>query len=324
MTQAPAQSVVDTYKSMFGPLPEVALNPENEITDSKVNLGRMLYFENRISKGQLLSCNSCHDLGKYGQDNLPFSPGHDGSLGGRSSPSVYNAAVHLSQFWDGRAPTVEEQAKGPVLNPIEMGMPDADTVVAVLKSIPGYVDAFKEAFPGQADPINYDNFGNAIGAYERKLLTPSRWDEFLKGKADALTEEEKKGFETFATVGCMVCHNGVGVGGHLYQKLGLVKPWPNLKDDGRAAETKLESDKHMFKVASLRNITETGPYSHNGAVKELKDMVNMMAEHQLGKNLTEDQTASIITFLKTLKGEPPADLISKPQLPDAGPNTPKP
>lgn len=324
LQQASANSVIDTYKSMFAPLPEVAVNPANEITDAKVQLGRQLYFENRISKNQEMSCNSCHDLAKFGQDNLPFSPGHDGSLGGRSSPSVYNAAIHLSQFWDGRAPTVEEQAKGPVLNPIEMGMPDADTVIKVLKSIPGYQEAFEEAFPGEADPINYDNFGNAVGAFERKLMTPAPWDAFLKGDADALTDEQKKGFETFATVGCTMCHNGAGVGGHLYQKLGLVKPWPNLTDEGRAAETKNPADKHFFKVASLRNITETGPYSHNGAVKDLKEMVRLMAEHQLGKTITEEETNAIVAFLGSLKGTPPAELIGKPELPASGPDTIKP
>lgn len=318
-----AQSMLDAYKPMFAPLPAEAPSPTNELTEAKINLGRQLYYEDRISKGQKISCNSCHKLDAYGQDNLPFSPGHDGKLGGRSSPSTFNAAVHIAQFWDGRAPTVEEQAKGPVLNPIEMGMPDADFVVKVLKSMPEYVDAFKAAFPGEADPVNYDNFGKAVGAFERKLLTPSRWDDFLKGKEDALTAEEKKGFETFAKAGCVTCHNGVGVGGHMYQKLGLVKAWPDLKDEGRAAETKQESDKFMFKVPSLRNITETGPYLHDGSVKDLATMVKMMAEHQLGKVITDEECASIITFLKSLKGDIPADYVAKPKLPASSPDTPK-
>jgi cytochrome c peroxidase len=318
-----AQNMLDAYKPMFAPLPAEAPSNDNELTDAKIDLGRMLYYENRISKGQQLSCNSCHKLDAYGQDNLPFSPGHDGTLGGRSSPSTYNAAIHIAQFWDGRAPTVEEQAKGPVLNPIEMGMPDADFVVKVLKSMPGYVEAFKAAFPGEADPINYDNFGKAVGAFERKLLTPSRWDDFLKGKEDAITDAEKKGFENFAKAGCVTCHNGAGVGGHMYQKLGLVKPWPELADQGRAAETKQESDKFMFKVPSLRNITETGPYLHDGSVKDLTEMVKMMAEYQLGKVITDDEAASIITFLKALKGEIPTDYVAKPELPASTPDTPK-
>lgn len=315
--------LTEAFLPMFQPLPAVAAAPNNELSDPKVDLGRMLYFETRISKGQKMSCNSCHVLDKYGQDNLPFSPGHEGKLGGRSSPSVYNAAIHIAQFWDGRAPSVEEQAKGPVLNPVEMGMPDADFVVKVLKSIPGYVEAFKAAFPGEADPITYDNFGKAVGAFERKLLTPSKWDTYLKGGKEALSAEEKKGFATFAKVGCVTCHNGVGVGGMMYQKLGLVKAWPGLKDNGRADVTKNESEKHYFKVPSLRNITETGPYLHDGSVVTLEDMVKKMADHQLGKQLTEEETSSIVTFLKSLKGDLPKDYIKAPQLPEGGPDVPK-
>lgn len=318
-----ADALSDSYLAMFRPLPTEVPSPDNELTEAKINLGRMLYYETRISKGGKLSCNSCHQLDKYGQDNLPFSPGHDGSLGGRSSPTTYNAALHIAQFWDGRAPSVEEQAKGPVLNPIEMGMPDADFVVKVLKSIPGYVEAFKAAFPGEADPISYDNFGKAVGAFERKLLTPAPWDDYLKGKKDALTAEQVKGYETFAKAGCVTCHNGPGVGGAMYQKLGLVKAWPELKDLGRYEATKQDSDKYFFKTSSLRNITETGPYLHDGSVKTLADMVKMMASHQLGKELSEDEVASIITFLGALKGEIPADFVAKPELPASGPDTPK-
>jgi cytochrome c peroxidase len=318
-----ADALSDSYLAMFRPLPTEAPAPDNELTEAKINLGRMLYYETRISKGGKMSCNSCHMLDKYGQDNLPFSPGHEGKLGGRSSPSTYNAAIHIAQFWDGRAPTVEEQAKGPVLNPVEMGMPSADFVVDVLKSMPGYVEAFKAAFPGEAEPINYNNFGKAVGAFERKLLTPSRWDDYLKGKKDALTAEEAKGYETFAKAGCATCHNGPGVGGAMYQKLGLVKAWPELKDVGRQEATKQESDKYFFKVPSLRNITETAPYLHDGSVKTLEEMVSKMAEHQVGKTLTPEETVSIVTFLKALKGDLPKEYIAVPKLPESGPNTPK-
>jgi len=318
-----ADALSDSYLAMFKPLPLEAPSADNELTDAKINLGRMLYFENRISKGAKMSCNTCHMLDKYGQDNLPFSPGHEGKLGGRSSPSTYNAALHVSQFWDGRAPTVEEQAKGPVLNPVEMGMPSAEFVVDVLKSMPGYVDAFKAAFPGESDPINYNNFGKAVGAFERKLVTPSRWDEYLKGKKEALTAEEVKGYETFAKAGCVTCHNGPAIGGAMYQKLGLAKAWPDLKDLGRFEATKVESDKHFFKVPSLRNITETGPYLHDGSVKTLEQMVSMMAEHQLGKTITAEETTSIVTFLKSLKGDLPKEYIAEPKRPESGPNTPK-
>ncbi len=323
-TSAMAQAdLSEAFLPMFKALPSEVPAPDNELTDAKINLGRQLYFENRISKGEKLSCNSCHKLDAFGQDNLPFSPGHEGKLGGRSSPSTYNAALHIAQFWDGREPTVEAQAKGPVLNPVEMGMPSADFVVKVLKSMPGYVEGFKAAFPGEADPITYDNFGKAVGAFERKLLTPGKWDEFLKGNKEALTAEEKKGFATFAKTGCVTCHNGAGVGGHMYQKLGLVKDWPGLKDNGRSDVTKNEGEKFFFKVPSLRNITETGPYLHDGSVKSIEEMVKMMAEYQLGKQLTDEEVSSIVTFLKALKGTPDAEYIKAPKLPESTPETPK-
>ena len=318
-----AVEVNESFLVMFKPLPAEVPSPDNELSEARINLGRQLYYENRISKGQKISCNSCHNLEKFGQDNKPFSPGHDGKLVGRSSPTTYNAALHIAQFWDGRAPTVEEQAKGPVLNPVEMGMPDADFVVKVLKSMPGYVEGFKAAFPGEADPITYDNFGKAVGAFERKLLTPSRWDSFLKGDKTALTDEEKTGFNTFASTGCINCHNGAGVGGHMYQKLGLIKAWPELKDEGRSAVTKQEFEKFFFKVPSLRNIAETGPYLHDGSVKDLPTMVKMMAEHQTGKTLTNEECASIIAFLKSLQGEIPHDYVKKPELPAETAETPK-
>jgi len=317
-TSAFAQAdMAEIFLPMFKPLPDQVAGPDNELTTAKLDLGRQLYFETRISKNGKVSCNSCHQLDKYGQDNLPFSPGHEGKLGGRSSPSTYNAALHLAQFWDGRAPSVEEQAKGPVLNPVEMGAPSADFVVDVLKGMPAYVDAFKAAFPGEADPVNYNNFGKAVGAFERKLLTPARWDFYLKGDKQALNEAELKGFVTFAQTGCVTCHNGVGVGGAMYQKLGLAKPWPGLKDNGRSDITKNEGEKNFFKVPSLRNITETAPYLHDGSVKTLDEMVGRMAEHQLGKHLSSEQTASIVTFLKALKGDLPTDYIKPPKMPES-------
>lgn len=315
--------ITEAFLPMFAPLPAEALSPNNELNEAKVNLGRQLYFENRISKGGKMSCNSCHVLEKYGNDNLPFSPGHEGKLGGRSSPSVYNAALHVAQFWDGRAASVEEQAKGPVLNPVEMGAPSEEFVIKVLKSMPEYVEAFKAAFPGEADPVNYNNFGKAVGAFERKLLTPSRWDTFLKGGKDALSTAERKGFATFAKTGCITCHNGVGVGGMMYQKLGLLKAWPELSDNGRADITKNDSEKFFFKVPSLRNVSETGPYLHNGSVKTLDEMVRKMAEYQLGKTLTEEEVTSIVTFLQALKGDLPTDYIKPPKLPESTASTPK-
>ena len=310
--------------SFFKPLPEVADSADNPVTGAKVDLGSKLFHDPRFSKSQTISCNSCHGLSNYGVDGTPNSKGHKEQRGDRNAPTVFNAALHLSQFWDGRAPTVEEQAKGPVLNPIEMAMTDADHVLKVIKSIPEYAGLFAKAFPADKDPITYDNFGRAIGAFERKLLTPSRWDDFLKGQGSALSDAEKAGFNKFVETGCTTCHNGPAVGGMLYQKLGLVKPWVGLKDDGRAKATKNDAEKGFFKVPSLRNINKTGPYLHDGSISDLPTMVRMMAEHQLGRTLSDDDTKSIVTFLEALTGALPEKLVATPTLPPSGPDTPKP
>lgn len=316
---------IDAAKlKLFKPLPgKVEVKPGGPEAE-RVALGRMLYYEPRLSKGQDIACNDCHMLDKFGVDNEPTSGGHKGQRGDRNSPTVYNAALHFTQFWDGRAADVEEQAKGPILNPVEMAMPDEKRVVAVLKSIPGYVAAFKTAFPDQKDPITYDNIANAIGTFERGLVTPSRWDKFLKGDAAAITNEEKAGFNAFLEAGCQTCHMGVLVGGNLYQKMGLAKAYPELKDEGRAKVTKQEGDKFFFKVPSLRNIEKTGPYFHDGKVVSLDESVKQMGEYQLGAPLKDEQVKAITTWLKSLTGEIPADYIRKPELPPSGPNTPKP
>lgn len=309
---------------MFQPLPEMADNPENPVTEAKIDLGRKLYYDKRLSKDHTVSCNTCHDLASYGDDGAPTSTGIAGQKGGRSAPTVYNAAIHIAQFWDGRAPHVEAQAVGPILNPIEMGMPDEAYVLKVLNSIPGYVELFRKAFPDESSPLTYANVGKAIGAFERKLLTPAPWDAFLRGDDAALTDEQKEGLTLFMSKGCTTCHLGMGVGGHLYQKLGLVKPWPDLKDKGRAEVPGFEAMVGFFKVPSLRNITETGPYLHDGSVATLEEMVRKMAEYQQGQILTDDETAKIVAFLKSLKGEVPTDYIKMPELPESGPDTPKP
>lgn len=310
---------------VFKPLPKTMASDTNPSTAAKVELGRMLYYENRLSKGHDLSCNSCHMLDKYGVDNEPTSGGHKGQRGDRNSPTVYNAALHMAQFWDGRAKDVEEQAKGPVLNPVEMAMPDEKTVIAVLKSIPEYEALFKKAFPGQAEPITYDNMAKAIGAFERLLVTPSRWDKFLEGDKTALTDTEKQGFLKFANAGCVTCHNGALVGGTSYQKLGLSKPWPHVKDPGRYNVTKVQHDRMVFKVPSLRNIEKTWPYMHDGATKSLEDAITLMGDYQLGGKVSREDAALIAAWLKTLTGElPPASLIGKPKLPPSTAKTPKP
>jgi len=313
--KAKSVAVDKALLAAFAPLPTQMKSDKNPATEPKVALGRMLYYETRLSKANDLSCNSCHQLAKFGVDGEATSPGHKGQRGGRNSPTVYNAAGHLAQFWDGRSPDVEDQAKGPILNPIEMAMPDAKTVVALLKGIPGYVAAFKAAFPADKDPVTYDNLGRAIGAFERNLVTPSRWDKFLQGDAKALTDAEKKGFLAFVEVGCPTCHAGAYVGGAMYQKLGLVKPWPNQKDQGRFAVTKKDADKMFFKAPSLRNIAKTGPYFHDGGTKSLEDAVALMGTHQLGKTLKKEKLASIVVWLKSLTGTLPTAYIKKPALP---------
>jgi len=295
----------NSWKGAFQPLPDSAVSAEHPSSPAKIALGKSLYMDTRLSKNDKLSCNSCHNINTFGVDNEPTSPGHEGKRGGRNSPSSFNAALHVAQFWDGRAKDVEAQALGPILNPIEMGMESEAAVVAKLKKDPKTVAAFKEAFPGEKDPLTYHNIGEAIGAFERTLITPSRFDTFLKGDDAALTDAEKAGGKLFVQTGCTACHMGATVGGQMYQKLGLVKDYPTT-DLGRFEVTKNEADKKFFKVPSLRNVAKTGPYFHDGSVKTLEEAVSKMAEYQLGKNLSQDEVASIVTFLNSLTGTVPA------------------
>jgi cytochrome c peroxidase len=320
---APAVTVDTSRLQMFAPLP-AAVAGRTAATDEEITLGRMLYYEPRLSKSQTISCNSCHDLAKYGVDGHPVSDGHKGQKGDRNAPTVFNAAAHFAQFWDGRAPDVEAQAKGPVLNPVEMAMPGEAKVVAVLQSIPEYVDLFKKAFPGDPKPISYDNMAKAIGAFERRLMTPSRWDALLAGDEKALSAEELVGLKTFLDTGCQSCHNGALLGGTTYQRLGAVKPYTRSADPGRYKVTQNEADKSVFKVPSLRNVEQTGPYYHDGGVASLEDAVRQMADYQLGKTLTPEQTKQIVDFLKVLTGKIDAEYVKPPVLPKSTPKTPKP
>lgn len=294
-----------SWKAAFAPLPENAATADYPLTPERVALGKSLYSDTRLSINNKLSCNSCHKLSTFGVDNEPTSPGHEGKRGGRNSPSSFNAALHVAQFWDGRAKDVEAQALGPILNPVEMGMQSEQQVVDRLKADPKTVEAFKKAFPGEADPLTYPNVGKAIGAFERTLLTPSRFDQYLKGDEKALTKAEVAGGKLFVQTGCTACHMGATIGGQMYQKLGLVKEY-DTKDMGRFEVTKNEADKRFFKVPSLRNVAKTGPYFHDGSVKTLNEAVSKMAEYQLGKQLSKEQVASIVTFLGSLTGTPPS------------------
>jgi cytochrome c peroxidase len=314
----------DPRLAIFEPLPPLMEAEGNPITLAKVNLGRKLYYDPRLSKNHDVSCNTCHLLDKFGVDGLPTSVGHREQVGVRNAPTVYNAAGHISQFWDGRAATVEDQAKGPPLNPIEMAMTDEAAVETVLQSIPGYVALFAAAFPDEEQPVTYDNMAKAIGAFERGLVAPSGFDNYLAGDDAALNELEVAGLTTFLNAGCGTCHSGAYVGGGMYQKLGLVKPWGNDTDQGRFDVTAEEADRQVFKVPSLRNIAETGPYFHDGSVGSLNEAVRLMADHQLGLPVTNEQVISIIAFLNSLTGEIDPAYIAMPELPESGENTPAP
>ncbi len=309
---------------LFAPLPTVMSSTDNPSTEAKVTLGRMLYYDPRLSANQKISCNTCHPLDAYGAESTPVSTGHKNQKGSRNAPTVYNAAGHFVQFWDGRAPNVEEQAKGPITNPVEMAMPSSGAAVQVIQSMPEYVALFQKAFPEDKDPITYNNMALAIGAFERRLVTPSRWDAFLEGDQSALTEAEKSGFNTFAATGCQWCHYGPYVGGAVYQKLGVVKPWPNQTDQGRYQVTKDEIEKMVFKVPSLRNIKETGPYFHDGSVSTLDKAIRNMAIHQRGVTLTNAQVKSIETWMGSLTGQLPMSYIKPPELPKSTSQTPQP
>ena len=296
----------------FAPLP-AAMEPAGAtVPQARIDLGRQLYYETRLSRNHDLSCNSCHRLAAYGVDGERFSRGVGGQLGGRNAPTVYNAAGHIAQFWDGRAPTVEAQAKGPILNPIEMAMPDSARVVQELRALPAYRAMFAAAFPIEAEPVTYDNIGRAIGAFERRLVTPSRWDRYLAGDRTALTPAEVQGFRTFVDAGCGSCHFGAYVGGTTYQKLGLVHAWGTESDPGRFGATHLAADRMVFKVPSLRNVAQTAPYFHDGSVTALDDAVRLMGYHQLDRQLTVDQVAAIGAWLRSLTGELPGHYITPP------------
>lgn len=306
------------HMGTFSPLPEKVFSPDNPLTKEKIQLGRMLYFDQRLSRNRDVSCNSCHDLATYGVDHTAVSTGDRGQHGSRNAPSVYNAAAHVAQFWDGRAPNVEEQAKGPVLNPKEMAMKSPAEVEGVLRGIPGYVSAFKEAFPEEAQPVTFDNMAKAIAAFERVLITPSRWDRFLNGDSTALTANERLGFMSFRMAGCAMCHNGPAIGATSFQRLGRVKAWPNRTDQGRYEVTKDQEDRMVFKVPSLRNVAMTAPYFHDGSVQTLEEAIRMMGEHQLGRTLSPQEISNIAAWLRTLTGQLPAELIAPPELPPDG------
>lgn len=314
-------TLMEDAKNLFQVLPAEAGSAENEVTPAKVQLGKTLYFDTRMSKNNTQSCNSCHNLSTYGVDNKPTSAGDLGKNGNRNSPTVLNAALHGSQFWDGRAKNVEEQAGMPVLNPVEMNMPSEKAVEQRFVSIKGYQKLFSDAYPNEKNAVSYSNIRKAIAAFERTLLTPTRFDKYLAGDATALNADEKKGLRVFIETGCATCHNGAVKGGNMMQKFPVygdtyVQATNSTHDDlGKFEHTKDEMDKHMFKVPSLNNISKTYPYFHDGSVAKLEDAIRIMAKLQLNKDLSQEQIASIKTFLLSLDGEVPSSAVIAPVMP---------
>jgi cytochrome c peroxidase len=280
-----------------------------------VMLGRLLFHDARLSKNREVSCSSCHLLTKFGIDGKQTSTGVGGLRGKRNAPSVFNAATHIAQFWDGRAADVETQAVGPIMNPLEMAMPNEQAVVDVLSAVPRYVELFHQAFPGDDLAISLKNVGEAIGAFERGLVTTSRWDRFIAGDHAALTASEKHGLGVFMQRGCITCHAGPQVGGTSFQKVGAVFPWPNQADQGRAAITNFPPDRMVFKVPSLKNIAQTGPYFHDGSTSSLEAAIKLMGHHQLGIELAEGEIRAIAEWMRSMTGEPDPAYIAAPQLP---------
>jgi cytochrome c peroxidase len=311
---------------LFAPIPMSTPDlPNNIITRPRVDLGAMLFFDPRMSRSGLFSCQSCHNVGLGGVDGLTTSIGHGWQQGPRNSPTVYNAVFNIAQFWDGRAADLAEQAMGPVQAGVEMNN-TPDRLLETLNSMEGYITAFQAAFPGEPEPVTFQNFALAIEAFEATLTTPnSRFDQFLNG-ADTLNEQEIRGLTAFIDEGCAACHAGVNMGGQEYYPFGLVeRPGANVLpegDRGRFEVTRTATDDYVFRAAPLRNIELTAPYFHSGVVWSLEEAVAVMGVSQLGADLSEDQVGDIAAFLRTLTGEIPQ--VVHPVLPPSTDTTPRP
>ncbi len=323
---AAESDLMKTSQSLFKPLPDsapvLAGNPASPV---KVELGRMLYFDPRLSASQLISCNTCHNIGLAGGDLQETSTGHNWQKGPRNAPTVLNAAFNAAQFWDGRAKDLAEQAKGPVQASVEMNN-TPERVVATLESLPKYRDLFAKAFPGEKNPLTFDNVAKAIEVFEATLLTPAPFDRYLQGDAKALSQTELAGLELYIDKGCAACHAGVNMGGSGYFPFGLVeKPGNEVMppgDHGRFKVTKTASDEYVFRAPSLRNVGLTAPYFHSGKVWSLKGAVEVMGTSQLGIELNNQDTKLLVAFLRSLNGRQP--LIEYPLLPPNSDTTPRP
>ncbi len=324
---AAAEDLAAQARRTFQPVPAKAKpSTRNPATPAKIELGKKLYFDPRLSASQLLSCNTCHNVGLGGADLQETSIGHGWQKGPRNAPTVFNAVFNVAQFWDGRAEDLAAQAKGPVQASVEM-INRPERVVETLKSIPGYAPLFRKAFPDRKDPSTFDAVADAIEAFETTLLTPDApVDRFLRGDAGALSATEKAGLALFLDKGCAACHGGVNVGGAAYFPFGVVEaPADSVRpvgDTGRFKVTNTEGDRYVFRSPSLRNVAVTQPYFHSGAVFDLEEAVRIMGSAQLGIRLAGDDAAKIAAFLGALTGKPPR--IEYPILPPSTVRTPKP
>jgi cytochrome c peroxidase len=323
---ASASELRDAASEMFKPLPStIPMMTDNPVTPEKIELGKALFFDPRMSASGVFSCNSCHNLATGGDDNMPTSIGHGWQKGPRNSPTVLNAVFNEAQFWDGRAEDLKAQAKGPVQAGVEMAN-TPDNVIATLTSMPQYVEWFQASFPDEAAPVTFDNFAKAIEAYEATLTTPAPFDAWLNGDDNAMDADQLAGLQLFMDKGCAACHNGVNLGGNGYYPFGLIeKPGADILpegDKGRYAVTETADDEYVFRASPLRNIDQTAPYFHSGLVWDLKVAVQIMGESQLGEDLSDEEADKIVAFLGSLTGDMPE--VVYPVLPAETASTPRP
>lgn len=295
---------------LFEPIPEQAPVPEdNPMTEARVELGHKLFFEPKLSRSGTISCNTCHVVGAAGVDHRAVAMGEGARTGPRNSPTVFNAAFLQSQFWDGRAPTLEEQAKGPIQAHVEMDLTPEEAVQRLRAT--GYEQYFAQAFPEADTAVTFDHLAKAIAAFERTLITPgSPFDRYLEGDEDALTQQQKEGLALFQGAGCVGCHNGPLLGGNGFAAFSHVE---GGEDVGRAAVTEQEADEYVFRIAPLRNVALTHPYFHDGSASTLEEAVAIMGESQLGRTFNEEERARLVAFLESLTGEFPQ--VPHPYLP---------
>lgn len=313
--------------NFFRPIPSMVPSVQgNPVTREKIDLGRMLFFDPRLSASGVLSCNSCHNLAMGGADNVETSIGHGWQRGNRNSPTVLNAVFNVAQFWDGRAADLRSQATGPIQASVEMAA-TPQFVLSVLQSIPEYRERFARAFPGEQDALTFDNLARAIEAFEATLITPnSRFDQYLEGNRNILSEQERQGLRLFIETGCVACHSGINLGGQDYFPFGVVeRPGADIlppDDRGRFAVTRTATDEYVFRAVPLRNVALTAPYFHTGRVWDLRQAVAIMGVSQLGQELKPEEVDAITAFLRTLTGEQPR--VELPLLPASTDATPRP